>query len=45
MAEQHLSVKKTLWNILLAIKESLNIENESQYKNHQMNNATKNQIY
>ena len=37
--------QKLLLNISLAIKESLRIENGTQYTNHQMNSAIKNQIY
>ena len=32
-------------NISLAIKQSLRIENETQYTNYQINNSIKNQIY
>ena len=41
----NLNCQKTLWNISLASKESLNIENGTLYTNHQINNAIKNQIY
>ena len=37
--------QKSSWNISLAIKESLRTENRTQYRNHQIINACKNQIY
>ena len=37
--------QKCLWNISLAIKESLSIENGTQYTNCQINNSIKIQIY
>ena len=38
-------MSKSFVNISLAIKESLRIDNETQFMNYQMNNSTKNQIY
>ena len=40
-----LSVKKNFWNIALAIRVSLWVENSMQYTNQRMNHAVKNQIY
>ena len=37
--------QKALWNISLAIKEFLRIENGAQYTNYKMNNLTKNWTY
>ena len=37
--------QKILWNIALTIKASLRVKNRTQYTNHQMNYASKNQIY
>ena len=37
--------KKILWKIAKVIRSSLKVGNRTQYTNHQMNNAVKNQIY
>ena len=37
--------QKTLWNIWLAIEQSLKMKNRTQHTNHQMHNAVKNHIY
>ena len=45
MVELPSSAKKTLRNVSLAVKAAWRVEKQTQYTNHQMNNAVKNQTY